>query len=99
MHGSFTTVAADVQEQAGEQTSTEFDTCEAKFHVTFFHDFSATRRTTDTLSLMELGERVMNAAAREKSKLPWLKLAEFGNKRTSKNSLRHDANVLQISGI
>ena len=34
----------------------------------------------------------------EKDKLPWLKLAKFGNKRSDKNSLRHDLNVLEITG-
>ncbi|MCK1714213.1 MULTISPECIES: hypothetical protein [unclassified Bradyrhizobium] len=71
----------------------------AKIHVTFFKDFAAKSYTTDNLTLVELQERVQLAARRKKTGLPWLKLAEFGNKRTDKGSLRHDANVLQITGI
>jgi hypothetical protein len=69
-----------------------------KVHVTFFEDFKAKTRTTDTLTLAELCERVLNASAREKGKLPWLKLASFGTDRSAKGSLRHDANVLEITG-
>lgn len=70
-----------------------------KVHVTFFRDAQAARLTTDSLTLYDLRERILNASAREKSKLPWLKLAVFGAKPTNKNSLRHDANVVAISGI
>jgi hypothetical protein len=34
-----------------------------------------------------------------KDKLPWLKLAVFGDERTRNNSLRHNANVKEISGV
>jgi len=68
-------------------------------HVTFFRDHFAKRFTTEQLTLSDLRERVLNAAAREKGKLPWLKLAVFGNKKTTEGSLRHDDNVQQISGI
>jgi hypothetical protein len=72
---------------------------EAKVHVTFFQDFAAKSLTTDNLTLSDLRERVKSAAKRKKDNLPWLKLAVFGNKRTGRGSLRHDANVLQITGI
>ena len=39
------------------------------------------------------------ATAPSKPQLPWLKLARFGELRSDKGSLRHDANVLAISGI
>lgn len=71
----------------------------AKVHVTFFKDFAANTRTTEDLTLIELRERILNASAREKSKLPWLKLAAFGNQRSVNGSLRHDANVTEITGI
>lgn len=71
----------------------------AKVHVTFFKNFAAKSYTTDTLTLFDLEERIQNASAREKGKLPWLKCAVFGNKRSDKNSLRHDPNVLEITGI
>jgi hypothetical protein len=37
--------------------------------------------------------------APSKNKLPWLKLARFGDKRTDENCLRHDENMLAITGI
>ncbi|WP_027577275.1 DUF3987 domain-containing protein [Bradyrhizobium sp. WSM1743] len=75
------------------------DRAEVKVHVTFFKNHAASTLTTDNLTLMELRERVLNASNREKGKLPWLKLAIFGNKRSDANSLRHDSNVLHITGI
>lgn len=71
----------------------------AKIHVTFFKDFAAKTYTTDDLTLTELQERIQNASARRKDDLPWLKLAEFGKKRTAEGSLRHNANVVQITGV
>ncbi len=69
-----------------------------KIHVTFFKNQAAQSLTTEQLTLEELAERVRNASAREKSKLPWLKLARFGTKRSGKNCLRIDANVLEVTG-
>ncbi|MGY4317226.1 DUF3987 domain-containing protein [Bradyrhizobium sp. JR3.5] len=71
----------------------------AKVHVTFFKDHAAKTLTTDNLTLAELRERVLDAARREKDQLPWLKLAKFGNQRSVNDSLRHDANVTEITGI
>lgn len=34
-----------------------------------------------------------------KAVCPWVKLAIFGNLRTGKNSLRHNANVMRITGV
>lgn len=70
-----------------------------KFHVTYFEDFGAKSLTTESLTLSEMRERVLSASRREKDSLPWLKLAKFGKLRSEKNSLRHDANVLEITGI
>jgi hypothetical protein len=95
MHGSFNGGAADAQAKTG---GPDDGATTPKVHVTFFHDFAAETCTTDELTLTDLCERVMNASAREKAKLPWLKLAKFGNKRSDKNSLRHDQNVLEITG-
>ncbi|MGY3413082.1 hypothetical protein ACVWZV_009248 [Bradyrhizobium sp. GM5.1] len=99
MHAPYNADNECSQAQDGEPAVNEHDAASAKVHVTFFHDFAAKRCTTDALSMMELVERVMNTAARKKGQLPWLKLATFGNKRTDKGSLRHDANVLEINGI
>lgn len=48
----------------------------------------------------EFVERIREAEAfHKKEDAPLLKLATFGTKQTSKKSLRHDANVLEVHGI
>jgi hypothetical protein len=91
--------ASDVPIAEGGDPNPLEDPANAKIHVTFFHSFAADRYTTDSLSLSDLRERIENASARRKDDLPWLKLAKFGNKRSDKGSLRHDANVLEVTGI
>ena len=75
----------------GNQTS---DLAAHKIHVTFFKNFAAESLTTAELTLPELRDRILAASAATKDSLPWLKLASFGKKRSDKNSLRHDANVI-----
>src|SRR5262245_27759743 len=70
------------------------------FHVTFFKDEFAKTYTTDVLTLGEVQELMLATTAPTKKGLPWFKLARFGDKRNDKSgSLRHDANVLAISGV
>jgi hypothetical protein len=70
------------------------------FAITFFPD-----RTAQSVieapnpTLPELADAIRRSNAVDKAELPWLKLAAFGDKRSRHNSLRHDANVLEISGI
>jgi Family of unknown function (DUF5906) len=68
-------------------------------HVTFFPNKSAQVLTTKELTLEELRDLILGTTAATKLKLPWLKLAKFGNKRSVKNCLRHNKNVLTISGV
>ena len=72
---------------------------EAFIYTTIITDEYGKRLTAYNLTLEQLRQMVEDETAPEKSKLKWLKLARFGNKRTEKNCLRHDANVLKISGI
>ena len=67
--------------------------------VTFFSSFAASSKREEQVSLHDLVPRILSATSKQKGKLPWLKLARFGDKRTDKNSLRHNDNVLSISGI
>lgn len=67
--------------------------------VTFFSNRSARNKREETVALDALAARIHAASAREKSKLPWLKLARFGKLRSEKNSLRHDANVEGVCGV
>jgi putative DNA primase/helicase len=69
------------------------------FAITFFESQGAGRKHEERFSLRSLANRIHTVTASEKSRLPWLKLARFGEERTEKGSLRHDANVLAISGI
>lgn len=72
---------------------------ECRFVVTMFQDYSAASKTESTYTLDSLASRIRDTTRSEKSGLPWLKLARFGNLRTDKNSLRNDANVQSITGI
>lgn len=67
--------------------------------VTFFADAGAGAKEEQTGTLRELAAIVRDVRASSKGALPWLKLASFGARRTERNSLRHDANVLSISGV
>jgi hypothetical protein len=67
--------------------------------VTFFRSHAAQGKDEETLSLRDLANRIRSATAPSKGLLPWLKLAAFGEQRTERGSLRHDANILQIYGV
>jgi hypothetical protein len=73
---------------------------EHEMTVTIFPDVFATSRTEFHYSAEELAERLRNVKTYpNKAACQLLKLATFGERRTEKNSLRHDANVLEIYGI
>jgi hypothetical protein len=67
--------------------------------VTFFEDFTASAAMQKTLSVDDLAMLIRRTTAPAKASLPWLKLARFGNTRTPKGSLRHDRNVIAITGV
>jgi hypothetical protein len=69
------------------------------FAITVFTNASATRKAEQQITLSALADRIRATQAPTKSQLPWLKLARFGDQRTDKHSLRHDANVEVITGI
>lgn len=69
------------------------------FSLTLFTSFAAADKTEETYTLEGLAGRIRATTRGRKGDLPWLKLARFGDLRTDKNSLRHDANVLAITGI
>jgi hypothetical protein len=70
-----------------------------KIVVTTFRDQLAKERKRQHWSIPELREIVLKTGADTKKKLPWLKCADFGEKGTPKGSLRHDANVVSVSGV
>lgn len=67
--------------------------------ITFFKDATARTKWEELYSLRSLATRIYTITATRKARLPWLKLARFGQLRTDKDSLRHDANVIAITGI
>lgn len=74
--------------------------------VTFFTSFAASEKREQTITLRALVPKIQSTTHTLKVKLPWLKLASFGDLRNPKEgvpvdrqSLRHDRNVLTISGI
>jgi hypothetical protein len=66
--------------------------------VTYFDGYAAARKTERQISIEALAEQIRSANAPEKSALPWLKLARFGNAKTTKGSLPHDRNVISVTG-
>lgn len=69
------------------------------FAMTFFVDYAAITNRRDTLTPKDLAGRIAIASAPSKDQLPWLKLATFDDVRTAKGSLRHDGNMLSITGV
>jgi putative DNA primase/helicase len=70
-----------------------------RFAITLFPDVAAATLTTRKVDLSELRKLALDANADKKGDLPLVKLAVFGDKRTEKNSLRHNANVTSITGV
>lgn len=67
--------------------------------VTLFPDFAARTASARDLDLPAIRDLVLATSAPTKAALPWLKLARFGDTRTASGSLRHNANVISITGI
>lgn len=67
--------------------------------ITFFPDQFAQRKQEERRTLADLADLIRDKTAEHKTKLPWLKLARFGDNPTAKGSLRHDGNVTAITGI
>lgn len=67
--------------------------------ITFFADYAAASKHEEAYTSRALAERIRVVTASSKGRLPWLKLATFGDKRSDKNSLRNDANVRAVTGI
>lgn len=68
------------------------------FLVTRFDDMLATSLQSEEMELIDLKELIETTVAPAKEALPWLKLGRFGSKRSDKNCLRHDDNLLGASG-
>lgn len=71
----------------------------APWLVTFFTDYAAAAKTEMLVDLDDLVRRIRITTGSAKAVLPWLKMARFGDLKTAKGSLRHDGNMLSISGV
>jgi hypothetical protein len=67
--------------------------------VTLFPDVHAKTKLEREIDFQQLIDLIRTTKAPSKHDLPLLKLATFGDLRTNKDSLRHDANVLQVYGV
>lgn len=68
-------------------------------NITIFGDTRAQTKREFPRSMRQLAERVSKRNAPTKAKLKLLKLGTFGNVKTDRGSLRHNANMLTIEGI
>jgi hypothetical protein len=69
-------------------------------HWSVFGSFAADRIMREDGDWAKLLDRISQSGPHpSKSTCPWVKLARFGDKRSSGNSLRHDENVLEIYGV
>jgi AAA domain/Primase C terminal 2 (PriCT-2) len=67
--------------------------------LTQFRDAGAKRAFRHLVPLRGLAPKIETRRAERKDRLPWLKLATFGDRPTGKGSLRNNANVTAIDGI
>lgn len=67
--------------------------------VTFFQDATARTKHEQIITLRELVPLLEKTRGPDKASLPWLKLAQFGEQRTDRGSLRFNDNVLSIHGV
>ncbi len=67
--------------------------------ITTFRDRYAKTKKEHTKSLRQIVPALEKRSAPSKDKLPWLKRARFGDKKTAAGSLRHNANVNEVRGV
>lgn len=85
--------------QPGAQPTPQPSPLDQPIAVTFFPDAFAMTKHEEAFTMRALAPRILTITAARKGKLPWLKFARFGELRSDAGSLRHDNNVVAISGI
>lgn len=98
-NGVETSAAHKIACEEDTESAPENQGCDLPLAVTTFPDLKAQRIEVDRLSLRQLQQRLTATTAPDKAALPLVKLGTFGNARTEKGSLRHDANLLSVSGV
>lgn len=98
-NGVESSAALEIACEEHTESAPENQSCDLPLAVTMFPDVKAQRIEPNHLSLRQLQDRLNSTTARDKAALPLVKLATFGDARTDKGSLRHDANLLRVSGV
>lgn len=71
----------------------------SKTRLTWWPDVKAQSADLLELPWSSLVDRLYELPPHPKDQAPLIKFATFGDKRTKKGSLRHDQNVLQVTGV
>jgi hypothetical protein len=98
-NGVESSAALEIACEEHTESAPENQGCDLPLAVTMFPDVKAQRIEADRLSLRQLQQRLTATTAPDKAALPLVKLGSFGDARTDKGSLRHDANLLRVSGV
>jgi hypothetical protein len=70
-----------------------------RIHIAIIADKTGKRVKRQTVTVEELRDLIVQTTAPTKLELKWFKLATFGDQRSPKGSLRHDANVISVNGV
>mgnify|MGYP003656077731 CR=1 FL=1 len=98
-NGVETSAAQKIAFENHTETAPEQQGCDVPLAESMFADVKAQRIEPARLSLRQIQARLTFTTAPAKSDLPLVKLGTFGDVRTEKGSLRHDANLLSVSGV
>lgn len=72
----------------------------AQITWTHFADRGAASKREQASEWADLAQHLQTAGPfSSKAACPWIKLARFGNARSGKGALRHDGNMLEITGV
>lgn len=82
--------------QSGDATASPLD---RTITLTRFDSAEARTAHRHPVSLRGLAPKIATRRAARKDRLPWLKLAAFGDQPSRKGSLRHNGNVTAIDGV
>lgn len=76
-----------------------FPALDSAIEMTFFPDQRARSKKERRWNLRRLAREIEEAEAKDKSDLPWVKLATFGDAATERGCLRNNDNVRAITGV
>jgi hypothetical protein len=78
---------------------TDIDTGTRPFRISLFKDLSGQTVEQREIEIWDLCNEALINTADRKDDLPLFSLTVFGDQRSNKSCLRHDANALGISGV